>query len=132
MPAEPFSPPAIPVHLAQFPTIGALVVPFIALQHRGGGIGLGWQYSSRAVPPRAAREIAPPRVQAGAESGKTGVDLCPRGDLNTQTRSRSVTAVGVPSKRCLAALISALGRPPAQTDDAGGSGRTGVGTRYPP
>jgi hypothetical protein len=25
------------------------------------------------------REIAPPRVQAGAESGKTHVDLCPRG-----------------------------------------------------
>jgi hypothetical protein len=29
-------------------------------------------------------------------------------------------------------LISALGWPSAQTGDTGGSGRTGVGTRYPP
>ena len=28
------------------------------------------------------REIAPPRVQAGAESGKTHVDLCPRPDTH--------------------------------------------------
>ena len=35
------------------------------------------------------REIAPPRVQAGAESGKMHVDLCPRGDLNPETREIS-------------------------------------------
>jgi hypothetical protein len=46
--------------------------------------------------------------------------------------SRSVTAVGLPSSGRLAALISAPGRPSAQTDDTGGNGRAGVGTRYPP
>jgi hypothetical protein len=34
-------------------------------------------------------EIAPPRVQAGAESGKMRVDLCPRGDLNPEAREIS-------------------------------------------
>jgi hypothetical protein len=47
-------------------------------------------------------------------------------------RSRSVTAVSLRSNGRLAALISALGRPPTQADDTGSSGRTGVGTRYPP
>ena len=41
MPDTPFTPPPIPVHLAQFPTIGGLVVPFITLQHRNGRAALG-------------------------------------------------------------------------------------------
>jgi hypothetical protein len=47
MPAEPFTTPPIPVHLAQFPTIGGLVVPFITLQHRDGAAALGLVDSTR-------------------------------------------------------------------------------------
>ena len=38
---EPFKLPPIPVHLAQFPTIGGLVVPFTTLQHQNGKAALG-------------------------------------------------------------------------------------------
>src|SRR6266567_6289599 len=62
---------------------------------------------------------APPGVTAARLHGQLG-------------RFRSVAAVGVPSDGGLAALISALGRPKAQTDVTGGSGRARVGTRYPP
>ena len=41
MPSEAFKPPPIPVHLARYPTIGGLVVPFITLQHRNGNAALG-------------------------------------------------------------------------------------------
>lgn len=41
MPDQPFIPPSIPVHLAQFPTIGGLVVPFTTLRHRNGKAALG-------------------------------------------------------------------------------------------
>jgi len=41
MPESSFVPPPIPVHLAKFPTIGGLIVPFITLQHRNGKAALG-------------------------------------------------------------------------------------------
>lgn len=41
MPDNPFIVPPIPVHLAQFPTSGGLVIPFITLQHRNGKAALG-------------------------------------------------------------------------------------------
>ena len=41
MPGSPFIPPPIPMHLAQFPTSGGLVIPFITLQHRNGKAALG-------------------------------------------------------------------------------------------
>ncbi len=41
MPSQPFDPPPIPAHLARFPTVGGLVVPFITLQHRNGKAALG-------------------------------------------------------------------------------------------
>jgi hypothetical protein len=41
MPEQPFIPPPIPLHLADFPTVGGLVVPFITLQHRNGTAALG-------------------------------------------------------------------------------------------
>ena len=47
MPAEPFEPPPIPIHLASFPTVGGLVVPFITLQHRNGKAALGVVDGSR-------------------------------------------------------------------------------------
>jgi hypothetical protein len=39
--ATPFTPPPIPVHLAEFPTIGGLVVPYTTLRHRNGNAALG-------------------------------------------------------------------------------------------
>jgi hypothetical protein len=73
---------------------------------------------------------------AGCGPGAAGAGAIPgvtAARLHSQPgRSRPVTAVGVPSNQRLTALISAPGRPPAQTEDTGGSGRTGVGTRYPP
>jgi hypothetical protein len=42
-----FTPPSIPVHLMQFPTIGGLVVPFVTLQHRNGQAALGLVDASR-------------------------------------------------------------------------------------
>ena len=42
-----FTAPSIPVHLAQFPTIGGLVVPFVTLQHRNGKAALGLVDASR-------------------------------------------------------------------------------------
>lgn len=47
MPEAPFTPPPIPVHLAQFPTVGGLVVPYITLQHRNGTAALGLVDNSR-------------------------------------------------------------------------------------
>jgi len=47
MPTEPFEPPPIPVHLAEYLTIGGLVVPFITLQHRDGKAALGLVDSER-------------------------------------------------------------------------------------
>jgi hypothetical protein len=41
MPEQAFTPPPIPVHLAQFPTMGGLVVPFITPRHRNGKAILG-------------------------------------------------------------------------------------------
>lgn len=41
MRAEPFAPPPIPVHLASYPIIGGLVIPFITLQHANGKAALG-------------------------------------------------------------------------------------------
>lgn len=35
------TPPPIPVHLADFPTIGGLVIPFVVLRHRNGDAALG-------------------------------------------------------------------------------------------
>lgn len=41
MPDTGFTPPPIPIHLAGFPTVGELVVPFITLRHRNGKAALG-------------------------------------------------------------------------------------------
>jgi hypothetical protein len=41
MPDELFTPPPIPVHLADFPTIGGLVIPFTTLKHQNGKAALG-------------------------------------------------------------------------------------------
>jgi hypothetical protein len=41
MPDRTFTLPPIPIHLAQFPTNGGLVIPFITLQHRNGKAALG-------------------------------------------------------------------------------------------
>jgi hypothetical protein len=47
MPESSFTPPQIPLHLAQFPTIGGLVIPFTTLQHRNGKAALGLVDGSR-------------------------------------------------------------------------------------
>jgi hypothetical protein len=47
LPQSAFEPPPIPIHLAQFPTIGGLVVPFITLQHLNGKAALGLVDASR-------------------------------------------------------------------------------------
>ena len=41
MPGAAFTPPPVPAHLAQFPTMGGLVVPFITPRHRNGKAALG-------------------------------------------------------------------------------------------
>lgn len=41
MPSDSFIPPPIPVHLASYPTIGGLVIPYIAPRHRNGKAALG-------------------------------------------------------------------------------------------
>jgi hypothetical protein len=41
MPEGTFIPPPIPVRLAQFPTVGGLVVPFTTLRHHDGKAGFG-------------------------------------------------------------------------------------------
>ena len=72
---------------------------------------------------------------AGCGPGAAGAGTIP-GVTAARLHSQRELPVGYGSRRavqwCLAALISALGWPKAQTDDTGGSGRTGVGTRYPP
>jgi hypothetical protein len=45
---DSFTPPPIPVHLAGFPTIGGLVVPYTTLRHRGGRAALGLVDGDRA------------------------------------------------------------------------------------
>ena len=47
MPSPSFEPPPIPAYLAQFPTNGGLVIPFITLQHRNGKAALGLVDASR-------------------------------------------------------------------------------------
>jgi len=48
--------------------------------------------TTQAVDSSLDRENAPPRVQAGAKSGKMHVDLCPRGDSQlTYTTSVALT-----------------------------------------
>jgi hypothetical protein len=41
MSRDDFSVPPIPIHLADFPTVGGLVVPYITLRHRNGAAALG-------------------------------------------------------------------------------------------
>jgi hypothetical protein len=72
---------------------------------------------------------------AGCGPRVAGAGTIP-GVTAARLHSQRALPVGYGSRRavqwCLAALTSALGWPKAQTDDTGGSGRTGVGTRYPP
>jgi hypothetical protein len=42
-----FASPSIPVHLADYPTMGGLVVPFITMRHRNGKAALGLVDASR-------------------------------------------------------------------------------------
>jgi hypothetical protein len=46
---DSFGAPPIPVHLADFPTVGGLVVPYITLRHRNGTAALGLVDYSRMV-----------------------------------------------------------------------------------
>jgi hypothetical protein len=46
---DSFGVPPIPVHLAQLPTVGGLVVPYITLRHRNGAAALGLVDYSRMV-----------------------------------------------------------------------------------
>lgn len=46
---DSFGVPPIPVHLADFPTVGGLVVPYITLRHRNGTAALGLVDYSRMV-----------------------------------------------------------------------------------
>jgi hypothetical protein len=108
------------------------VFPDSALEYADGGEIPCWVISCAHASGRAPARVKRARrlwpwAGAGAIPGVTAARL-----RSQPGRSRSVTAVGVPSNGRLAALISALGRPPARTDDTGGRGMTGVGTRYPP
>lgn len=47
MTQDGFQAPPIPAYLAQFPTVGGLVIPFITLQHRNGKAALGLVDASR-------------------------------------------------------------------------------------
>jgi hypothetical protein len=46
---DSFGAPPIPVHLAQFPVVGGLVVPYITLRHRNGAAALGLVDYNRTV-----------------------------------------------------------------------------------
>lgn len=49
MASDSFGVPSVPVHLANFPTVGGLVVPYITLRHRNGAAALGLVDYSRMV-----------------------------------------------------------------------------------
>jgi hypothetical protein len=49
-PSTSFTAPSIPTHLAQFPTIGGVVVPFVTLQHRNGKAARQARVSPRGMP----------------------------------------------------------------------------------
>ena len=108
------------------------IFPDFALEYAGGGeipcSGISCAHASGHAPARVKRLAGWP--QGHGRRHHPGVTAArPHSQLG---RSRSVTADDVPSNGRLAMLISALGWPPAQTGDTGGSRRTGVGTRYPP
>jgi hypothetical protein len=81
------------------------------------------------------REIAPPRVQAGAESGKMHVGLCPRGDLNPESRAfspilRLNTQIGEksPVRGFHANMLTGVPRLVSSRLAARSPGATGAGT----